>query len=416
LALSNEQAQAISHQNDAQKNSLSEGQEQQQRPRIYLVTDGLHSKHTKTNYRLAFNQFLKHGAKVTDLQVLLDYPPRTLEAMIIGYVEKMRDEGKAHQTIKLHCAAIFRFFRLNDITVNQRKISLFVPPNESTHSDKAYTVGQITQIWEASDRRTKLIVLLMASTGMRLGAIPELRVGHLTPIPEYNLYQIEVYATSRAARHISYCTPECRAAIDAYVYGYREGLGEKITDESPLIREMFDSHNPFIINAPKPSTEKMIYDALEQALKRSRVNQRVAALGKGKRRSIMRSHGFRKFFFTAMKKAKIQDDDIHALVGHRAIRGLNINYDRTPNNDRLLEYVKSIPFLTINPKQRLEQENAELRKNQNDILAEFGDFRHEFNEMKRLFVHLTPGTQKKLVDGFREKVGDEADIEWSCDD
>ena len=114
----------------------------------------------------------------------------------------------------------------------------------------------------------------MASTGMRIGAIPILKVGHLSPISEHNLYQIDVYATSKQDRHITYCTPECRVAIDTYL-DYRRRLGEKITDDSPLIREMFDANNPFIINAPKQPTEKMVYDALEQALKNAGVNQRV---------------------------------------------------------------------------------------------------------------------------------------------
>lgn len=84
--------------------------------------------------------------------------------------------------------------------------------------------------------------------------------------------------------------------------------------------------------------------------------------------------------------------------------------------DRLVEYVKAVPLITIDPTQRLEKENQELRKNQQDYLAELGDLRHEFNEMKQLFVHLRKDSQKELVNKFFEEVGDKADIEWSCDD
>ena len=153
--------------------------------------------------------------------------------MIIGYVESLRDKGKARQTIKSHCAAIFHFFGMNDVTLNPRKIRWFVPRDESAHRDRAYDIEDINSLYDSSgDERTKVIVSLLASTGMRIGAIPELRVGHLTPIPEYNLYQIEVYATSKHERYITYCTPACRVAIDAYLYGYRQRLGESITDES----------------------------------------------------------------------------------------------------------------------------------------------------------------------------------------
>jgi hypothetical protein len=84
--------------------------------------------------------------------------------------------------------------------------------------------------------------------------------------------------------------------------------------------------------------------------------------------------------------------------------------------DLLSEYVKVIPYLTLDSKLRLQRENAELRKNQNDYLAELGDLRHDFNEMKQLLVHLSKGSQKVLIDEFFQKVGDKADIEWSCAD
>ena len=68
--------------------------------------------------------------------------------------------------------------------------------------------------------------------------------------------------------------------------------------------------------------------------------------------------------------------------------------------------------MTIDPNQRLKKENEELKK---DYLAELGDLRQEFNEMKRLLVHLNKDSQKQLIDEMREKVMDKADIEWSCD-
>ena len=34
--------------------------------------------------------------------------------------------------------------------------------------------------------------------------------------------------------------------------------------------------------------------------------------------------------------------------------------------------------------------------------------------MKQLFVHLSKESKKQLVNEFYQKVGDKADIEWSC--
>jgi hypothetical protein len=122
------------------------------------VTDDARSKHIKRVHGTVFNQFLREGAHTTDLQVLLDYKPRVLESMVIGYIEHMRDKGRAHSTISLHCATIFHFFEMNDIFLNKRRIVRFVPPDESPaavaasqceyyyNDDKPYTVDQIYRI------------------------------------------------------------------------------------------------------------------------------------------------------------------------------------------------------------------------------------------------------------------------------
>jgi hypothetical protein len=48
------------------------------------------------------------------------------------------------------------------------------------------------------------------------------------------------------------------------------------------------------------------------------------------------------------------------------------SYLGNTEEDRLTEYVEAIPLLTIDPNQRLTQENAELKK---DYLAELGELR-----------------------------------------
>jgi integrase len=385
--------------------------------RIYLVTDGLRSKHTKTNYRLTFNQFLKDGAHTTDLQVLLDYKPRILESMVIGYIEGLRDKGRAHKTIQLHCAAIFHFFEMNDVSLIKRKIMRFVPPDESdaTNTDKAYTVEEIRRILDqgCTDTRTKAIVLLMVSAGMRIGALPGLRFEHLTYIAEYSLYKILVYASSKPDRYFTFRTPECATAVQAYL-DYRRRAGEKITDKSPLIREMFNMENPFIINTPRPSTERMMALALEQSLARSGVNQRTPSRVKKSRREIMRSHGFRKFYITQCDRANVRFTVREYLSGHR-LPNQDPRYIRTEEEDRLLEYLKAIPFLTIDPKHRLQKQIKDL---QDKHSQEWGALKEEMSELKRL-LHGVGGLsskkeelQRRMINRMQGDISDELQREY----
>jgi hypothetical protein len=82
----------------------------------------------------------------------------------------------------------------------------------------------------------------------------------------------------------------------------------------------------------------------------------------------------------------------------------DIGYNRMTEEDRVAEYVKAISLLTIDSTQRLKQENEELRK---DYLAELGDLREEFNEMKIYLANLDKERQKKLVNEFFQRSGDE---------
>ena len=337
--------------------------EEPEEQRVYLVTDGLRSKYTKASYASAFRQFKKF-MHIDDERILANYKPSIIEQKVIRYIEILAASGRKRMTIEVHKAAVFYFFEMNSVVLNKRKISRFIPENDDgdrSRVDRAYTVEEIHRIMNegCSDLRSKLMVNLMASTGMRIGALYDLRVGDLVKLDKYPLYLIWVYARSKSDRYYTFTTPECTELIDLYL-DYRRRLGENIVEKTPLIREMFDTNNPFIINQPRHLTDRMAQIVLEQALKRSGVNQGLQTDG-SVQRATMRSHGFRKFAITQMKKAKVDFSDREYLVGHRASLGLDFNYDRTSIEDRFEEWSKAIPLLTIDPSRRLEQENHDLK-------------------------------------------------------
>ena len=76
-----------------------------------------------------------------------------------------------------------------------------------TNKDRAYTIEEIRHLLEFCDERAKALVLLLASTGIRIGAIPDLQLKHLKKIPEYNLYQITIYEGTKE-EHFTFTTPE----------------------------------------------------------------------------------------------------------------------------------------------------------------------------------------------------------------
>jgi hypothetical protein len=115
------------------------------------------------------------------------------------------------------------------------------------------------------------------------------------------------------------------------------------------------------------------------------------------------SHGFRKFFVTQCEQSGMKSLHVSMLSGHDI--GIKKHYF-IPNESVVLEdyMTYAADELTIDPTKRLERENAELRK---DYLAELGDLREEFNEMKMYLTSLGKERQKKLVNEFVLKSNDE---------
>jgi hypothetical protein len=195
----------------------------------------------------------------------------------------------------------------------------------------------------------------MVSTGMRIGALPDLRLVDLTRVSDHRLYKIQVYGRSKKDRYYTFCSPECAVATDAYL-DYRRRFGEVLIDNSPLLREQFNVDNPFTIQSPKPLSHRMASYTILEALKRSGCNSTT-------RRKVMLSHGFRKFYVTQCIKANLQENAREYLVGHQ-LRREDPSYDRTSEEDRLREYLKVVDLLTINPEHSLKKRVQELESEQ----------------------------------------------------
>jgi hypothetical protein len=70
----------------------------------------------------------------------------------------------------------------------------------------------------------------MASTGMSVGVLPELKLKHIkwSKVDNYNhIYQIQVYASSKKYVYTTFCTPDCAKAIDNYLK-YRKRIDKSI--------------------------------------------------------------------------------------------------------------------------------------------------------------------------------------------
>ncbi len=77
----------------------------------------------------------------------------------------------SYSTIHSTLASIVHFFEINDVSINKRKLNKFKGENIAKFEYRSYTHEEINTIllWIYERAKAKASVLLMASTGMRVG-------------------------------------------------------------------------------------------------------------------------------------------------------------------------------------------------------------------------------------------------------
>jgi integrase len=324
------------------------------------------SEVTKKAYAFILNRFMAHY-ELSDYEDILSLSVKQLEEMVVDYLLFMRKDNLSKSYVTQQISAIKRFLFMNDVVLNWNKIIEYKGEFKRKQKDEAYTAEQINKILQTCDSRSRVMVLIFASTGIRIGALPELRLRSLKKIGD--LYQITFYEGYND-EYTTFCTPECATAIDSYL-GFRERHGEKLTPESFLIRQEFDINDlEQIRKHSKPIASSTIRNVIWSRMVKAGIRDINHSADKHHRKTIPVIHGFRKFFTTQLVNAGLNTEKRWLLEGH-ALKGNDPHYVRVTEKRLQEEYFKALDLLTINPENRLRRkvEKLEVEKNQFERLA-----------------------------------------------
>jgi integrase len=348
--------------------------------------NSIHSHETRYQYEYSLRKFMKYLKINKEEDLLIDAAqPKLIEARIIEYIVLLRGPPHSlrYSTLNLYLAAILAFYAMNDVILNKKKIGKYLGEHLRLHRDRAYTTQEISRALNVCDERMKVIILLLASSGLRIGALPSLQVKHLIELAQFKVYRLIIYEGSRE-EYYTFCTPEAKQAVDEYL-DYRKRCLEKINPDSPLIREQFDRDDSFAVNHPKHMSKNGIQNLLNGVLVRSglRTVQKETEIQfrKGRiRKEVAMAIGFRKFCNTTLVRAKVNPLMKEIILGHRT--GLEDNYFRPQPEEVLEEYIKAVNLLTINDENRLRIKVDELTQKQDEIQLMRSKHEHEMKTMR----------------------------------
>jgi integrase len=324
--------------------------------RIYSnFINSLKSEETKIKYDYCIKNFMTFVDQ-KDYSGLLKI---NVEERIIDYILRLRKLKLSSNTIRTRVASIYHFYAMNDVILNKTKINKYHGEFRKVIKDRPYSHEEIHRLLQIADLRMKVCILLMASAGLRFGAIPDLKMKHLEKVD--NLYKITVYENSNQ-EYTTYCTAECSNFIDDYI-NYRERNGENITPESYLIRDHFDDYAPLSVKQKaRPITKHTIREIIAKLLVKSGTRQV---------REVHLTHGFRKFFTNQLFEADLMTEYRWSLEGHK-LKGNDPYYIRISEKLLLEQYRKGSNNLTINEENRLKMkvQTLTIEKSRVDKLEE----------------------------------------------
>jgi integrase len=304
--------------------------------------NSLRSPDTKKHYSYVLKQFMAFH-KIDEYSTLMVMDK---EEKIKEYVVYLVSQGASTSRFRILFAALKNFYEMNDVeNINWHKLKRFMGEEVPKHEDRRYYHEEIHALVTTANMKLKAAILLMASSGVRIGSLPLMLVGHLEK--KVDLYKINVYKDQKGkGQYYTFCTPETVQAIDTYLK-FRERCGEKVTDKSPLFRKDFDTD---FHEQARNDIEVCTMHSIAVAVRRELIKNGLITVDhvnpRTTRKDVKQSHGFRKFFETMLVNSGIHETIIRKLTGHSDSNNLTQLYSKQTEEEMLLEYGKAIEVLT----------------------------------------------------------------------
>ena len=308
--------------------------------------------------------------------------------------KKLVESGKLSSgTLENHIKPIKVLLDANRIPIHWKSLRRLYPRKQSTVEDRAYTKQELKKMLDAAhDITDKVIITLFSSGGFRLEAWNYFTWNDLKLFKNedgtYKGGALLIYANDEE-QYWTHITPEACKYLELYTEKWRTDIGDYPKKNQPLLKAV---KYPTIHRLNSTGVKKRI----EKLVKSIGMRQ---SLPKGQKRyEVPLDHGFRKYFNTMMRRAKVNFLDKEDMMGHKV--GLERHYERYQEEDfeRFPEYQKAIPFLTISDEDRLRYENSQKQSEIEEIQKK----NKQLEDLARRVDELENGPKARWSDFFEE--------------
>ena len=334
---------------------------------MMLFEATIKSKATLRTYQIHLRKLLEYS-KIKDYDSLITLKPKEIQILLEDYLLFLRKKLSGNSIPSIF-SCYQSFFSYHVDGVNFKRIKRMFPAKEIQSGREAYTTNQVrTLIDNTISLKIKAIIHFMASSGVRVGALHELRLKHIEDMPN-ECKSVLVYADT-ISEYTTFITSECFEAIEDYLT-YRKRKGELITKDSFV----------FV----KPNGQQ--HDDKDLSISLCRLStSKLDRKKSGVRYTVSSSHGLRKRFNTILKMNKeINISIAEKLLGHSSSVQLD-NVYFTPSKEQLFnEYQKAITDLLLDEKHKLKIKIEELESDKDNRIQQLENKLESLNEFVKSF-------------------------------
>lgn len=318
---------------------------------------------TKRIYQDALNTFSKHVHQ--NPADLLQHSEEELEDMLQDWKVAMLDKGLAGSTVKVRVVAVVQFLKFH-----RKQIRSMVRDVKTTRTYLDYipTRADIQALLDAAKLHHKIIVALMAFSGLRPVDVSQLQYMHVKRDLERGEEVLTI--TKRHQKtdewYFTFLAPQGTRYLRTWLDARRE-KGEKITSESYIVTRW--DEQPLAISSVRHAVHRLI-------------RLTVGPNPSGEPFRAFRPYGLRKYFRRAIDK--IGGAEAEFLMGHQSgLVSLEATYSGLRDMDPQAIATLKKKYISVLPELETEVTDITLKAQLEEKEKRLKTFEERIDEVQR---------------------------------
>jgi site-specific recombinase XerD len=281
------------------------------------------SENTKKTYLKGLVSFVNYK-QIQNLDTFIEEvkQKQNQNEIVKDFAIYLANKNLAPKSVAAWISSLKKFFAANNL-----KVDVDIPIRVfNVHEDVLPNKEDLKKILSNTDLRMKVIITMLASSGMRVGELYNLKIGDIDLSKEIPNIKIKGIGAKERKSRITFISKEAKKFLEEYL-NQRKSLNEDINENSPVIAR----------EDGKPMSYQNIQYLLEGTFRK--YSKKVG------KRYTLHAHSLRKFFKTQLISAGVPSPIVDRLTGHT--RYLAQEYELY-TEDQLREwYYKGMQALTI---------------------------------------------------------------------